>query len=253
VNLALPTSGPDGLAAVRIVPELALPGGAWWDLWTVQAGLSRSDPSYDDYLSETTGSSYDWSDEFRFDLRTGLLSSLVLKTPEDGTADAEVTETWSGQPRRPGLPELVDRTRAFHVDPLDLRGLSGDGRHLIATDRQLGAAGSGSLRLAVHPALDLLFQDGRYRGWMVIEPLAHLVINRDDAPVPGSAPSDPAVRRALRDYLALVVQPAIDRMSDGDPEPRRALAELRSRLEGRDGAANVLRHRIDDVLDTFYG
>jgi hypothetical protein len=132
---------------------------------------------------------------------------------------------------------------------LHARGLTGDGEGLLALADGVGRPGVSAVRLVIGGDLELLFERGVYVGWMLRHLLRHLSSAPDVAP---PADAEVGLGAVLRDYLALVVEPELERMSDGDPAPRAALLALRDRL-GASGAAAALRHRIDQVLETFYG
>jgi hypothetical protein len=248
--VALPTSNPDGEASAHIELGASLDDVPTWSLQTLNTGPARFSPAYGRHLEGTIGSSYDWSDELRFDKCTGNLKSFVLKTPEAGTLDPELARSWLALPRQPGIPVLDDRESGFHVDPLDLRHLSEDARALVVAGAALPVADRDSLRLAIGRDTDLLFHHGRYVGWILGRPIAHLVSEPGETP-PGT--DDPHLHEPLREYLALVVGPNITRMSDEDPDLRAALQALHDRVRGIDGAqARALERGIERVLEIFY-
>lgn len=216
----------------------------------LNAGPARSSPAYGRHLDATIGSSYDWSDELRFDKHTGKLTSFVLKMPEAGALEPAVARSWLALPRRTGIPVLDHRENGFHVDPLDLRHLAEDAAALVVAGVELPPADRDSLRLAVGRDTDLLFHHGRYSGWILCSPIAHLVSEPGEA-APGT--DDPRLHEPLREYLALVVEPNITRMCDEDPDLREALCALRARVRSVDGGqARALESGIERVLDTFY-
>jgi hypothetical protein len=248
--VTFPTSQPDGEVVARLERGQRLADVPTWSIQTLQAGPSRSSPEYNQHLRDTVGSSYDWSDELRFDKRTGRLKSFVLKTPEAGMVDPVTAGSWLALSRQKGLPLLEDRENGFHINPLDLRYLSEDGRALVSADAKLPVADGGSLRLAISDDVDLLFHRGRYGGWILGAPIVHLVAE----PGHKTAGSDePRLHELLREYLTLVVEPYIARMSDEDPEMQKALQALRARIQQIDGVqARALLSAIDRVLDVFY-
>jgi hypothetical protein len=248
--VTFPTSLPEGNALAHVDLGKSLDDVPTWSIQTLNVGPTRSSPTYDQHLRDTVGSSYDWSDELRFDKRTGRLASFVLKTPEAGAVDPEIAKSWLALPRQVGIPIIEDREHGFHVDPLDLRYLSEDASALVVTDAKMPAADGDSLRLAVAGDIDLLFHGGRYRGWILGHPTAHLVAEPGDKTL---RTDDPRLNDLLREYVALVVEPNIARMSDEEPEMREALQALCTRVRDVDGPqAEALRHAIEQVLETFY-
>lgn len=252
--IGFPTPDPESFIPARIEADRALDQAPTWSLQTLLAITSRPSPAHEPHLLGTVGSDYAWGDEIRFDRRTGLLRSLLLKTPEEGAVAPALAASWLALPRRPGLP-AISRTTGFNFDPLDLRLLTEEGRHLIVLLAETAAPDPDAVRLAIHADCDLLFARGRYCGWVLHDPVAHMVVaHRGDAPA-GSAADDPELIGLLRDYLALVIQPNIDRMYDRDPELHAALEALLGRARAcraRGPAPQTLATRIADVLDNFY-
>lgn len=248
--IVFPTSHPDGAAPAHVELDKTIGDVPTWSIQTLNAGPPRSSSVYSQHVRDTVGSSYDWSDEIRFDKRTGRLASFVLKTPEAGTVAPEIARSWLTLPRRTGIPVLDDRENGFHVDPLDLRYLSDDSSALVVTDARLPGPDSSSLRLAVSDDVDLLFHRGRYGGWILENPLAHLVAEPGDE-IPGS--DDHRLHEPMRDYLALVIEPNIGRMSDEDPTIQRMLQALQARVQDLDGVqARALLGAVERTLETFY-
>lgn len=252
--IAFPIANPAGLVPVQ-VEDHALERAPTWNLDTLHTGPARSSPAYESLLDETVGSSYDWGDELRFDKRSGLLRSFILKTPEAGGIEHSIVSSWLALPRHVGLPTISD-DRGFNLDPLDVRSLSDDGRHLLALHATATAPDRDALRLAVHPDCDFLFAHGRYCGWVLGRPIAHLTQDRDGDAAAGSPDDSQELIDLLRDYLALVVQPNIDRMDDRDPLLGAALEALIARARScrvPGPAAQTLVWRATDVLENFYG
>jgi hypothetical protein len=245
-----PTSNPDGEAAAHVELGASLDDVPTWSLQTLNTGPARSSPAYGRHLEATIGSSYDWSDELRFDKRTGKLRSFVLKTPEAGALEPAIARSWLARPRRTGIPVLDHRENGFHVDPLDLRHLAEDAAALVVAGARLPPADRDSLRLAIGRDTDLLFHHGRYSGWILGSPIAHLVSEPGEA---APRTEDPRLHEPLREYLALVVEPNIAQMGDEDPDLRAELHALRARVRATDGLqARALESGIERVLETFY-
>jgi hypothetical protein len=174
----------------------------------------------------------------------------VLKTPEAGTLSARVAESWLALSPVRGLPVLVERERGFHVDALDLRCLSERADALVCGIADLPLADHASVSIAIGGDVMLLFHHGRYVGWILQQPIHHLVFAASDPP---SGADDPALHEPLRAYLSIVVEPNIDKMSDEDPEIRAALQHLLTSMQALTSAqARALRSQIESVLETFY-
>jgi hypothetical protein len=141
-QIAFPTSQPEASALAHIELGTEIEGIPTWSIQTLNVGPPRSSLRYGEHLKDTVGSSYDWSDELRFDKRTGRLVSFVLKTPEAGLVDPETARSWLALPRQSGLPALEDRENGFHIDPLDLRLLADDGSALVVTHARLAVPSS---------------------------------------------------------------------------------------------------------------
>jgi hypothetical protein len=248
--ITFPRSNPDDEAAAHVELGASLDDVPTWSLQTLNTGPARSSPAYGQHLEATIGSSYDWSDELRFDKRTGKLRSFVLRMPEAGALEPAIARSWLALPRRVGIPVLDHRENGFHVDPLDLRHLAEDAAALVVGGAALPSAGHDSLRLAIGRDIDLLFHRGRYGGWILGSPIAHLVSGPGET-APGT--DDRRLSESLREYLALVVEPNIARMGDEDPDLHAALCALRARVRAIDGKqARVLEGSIERVLETFY-
>lgn len=248
--VTFPTSNPDGEAAGHVELGASLDDVPAWSLHTLNAGPARSSPAYGRHLEVTIGSSYDWSDELRFDKRTGKLRSFGLKTPDAGALEPAIARSWLALSRRTGIPVLDHCENGFHVDPLDLRHLTEDAAALVVAGAALPPADRDSLRLAIGLDIDLLFHHGRYSGWILASPIAHLVSEPGET---ASGTDAPRLHEPLREYLALVVEPIIARMGDEDPDLRAELHALRARVRAIDGQqARALESGIERVLETFY-
>lgn len=249
-DLEFPTSNPIGCTPAHLEAKQLVEGASTWSLQTLNLGPLRSSPSYAQHLRDTVGSSYDWSDELRFDKRTGRLTSFVLKTPEAGTLSLAIARSWLALPRRAGIPVIENREDGFHVDPLDLRYLAEEDNALIAADARMPQASGSSLRLAVAQDVDFLFHEGRYCGWVLERPLAHLVAEPGDA-IPDS--DEPRLHDLLREYLSLAIEPNLARMSDEDPAMQAALSSLCDRARAFDAAqARAIGTAAGRLLETFY-
>jgi len=246
-----PTSQPEGSALAHVELDRAVAAVPSWSIQTLNAGPLRSSPAYDQHVRDTVGSSYDWSDEIRFDKQTGRLVSFVLKMPEAGGVEPGIARSWLDLPRHAGIPVLDNRENGFHIDPFDLRWLSDDGGALVVMNENMPVADSGSLRLAINNDVDLLFHHGRYGGWVLLSPVAHLVAAPGDKI---SGADEPRLHDLLREYLEIVIEPHVARMCcDEDAEMYRALRALCSRAREIGGVpALALLSAAERALKIFY-
>jgi len=249
-SLVFLTSNPVKEVHGHVDLEQILHGVPSWSMQTMNLGPLRSSPSYMQHLRDTVGSSYDWSDELRFDKRTGRLASFVLKLPESGQVDAAVAQAWLELPGQLGIPVIEERENGFHIDPLDLRSLVEGENALMAVDARLPLPDCSSLRLTVAQDVDFLFHENRYCGWVLRNPLTYLVAEPGD-PIPGG--DDPRVHDLLREYISVVVEPNIARMSDEDPVMRAALRSLYDRVRACNAVqARALEKAVARLLEIFY-
>ncbi|HRC59281.1 MAG TPA: hypothetical protein PKU97_25335 [Kofleriaceae bacterium] len=260
--VTFPTEHPHGHVAAHVEAGLALEGPLRWDLYTVAAGPARvMHESYDEHLRYVASAGYDWDDELRFDAKSGQLVGLVLKIGEAGPLSADVGASYLSLLRQRGLPVATRHRDAAHLTPEALRWLSADARELVVLAKGAPAADGSSLRLAVHPSLDLLFHDGQYLGWILHDPLEQLAGASEQAADwdPHVAPRDArhaSLVAVLHDYLALVMGPTLTGMERRDPTVEVALEALRARtleLRAHDAVADGLAGRIEELLETFYG
>lgn len=249
-TFGFPTSQPDGFVRARIEADETKLLEATWSMQTIEAGPTRSSPEYDAYVDTTAGSSYDWSDELRFDKRTGQVAGFVLKVPEQANIAEDIARTWIAVPKQSAGLVLEDRKTGFHLDPFDVRYFAPDGSALLALGAEQGPADAASTSVAIASDVELLFQAGRYCGWLMRRPVAHLVVQPEDG-TPGV--DDARLHGLISEYMALVVYPYIDRMSDRDPDMQAALQSLKARAGVLDGgAAAGLVAVLERVLETFY-
>lgn len=250
--IAFPTPGPDDIVTAQLRAGLGLERRPSWDLQTVRSCPYRSSPEYEPFVRNSVGSSYDSGDELLFDAASGLLRSFILKVPEVGSIDPVLVRAWLAVPRTLGLP-AISRDTGFVIDPLDVRSLSADGQHLLVLGATPPEPSGGALRVAVHPDFDMLFSNGKYCGWVLHEPIAHLApVKNEDGP---RSPEDSELVELLRDYLALVIEPNVNRMQDHDPSIRTALEALleRARACRAPGpAAEAIAVRVAELLDWFF-
>jgi hypothetical protein len=62
-----PTSQPEGAAPAHVELDKTVGAVPTWSIQTLNAGPPRSSSGYSQHVRDTVRSSYDWSDEIRFD------------------------------------------------------------------------------------------------------------------------------------------------------------------------------------------
>ena len=222
-----------------------------WTLDALNVGPLRSSPGYDAHLARTLGSTFDWSDEFRFGEETLLLETLILKVPERNLDRGDLA-LWRESPVFPGLLRLRERG-SFLFDGTTARHLAPDGSALLCFFEELAPA-ERRYRINIAPSLDLLCDDGRYHGWMLSWPVRHLIPGTMEGPsLPSQLEDDPGLVSLLCEYQQLVADDTLDRLNGQDPALKTALTSLRERSSPPETLSRrALRERIDALLDTFY-
>jgi hypothetical protein len=220
-------------------------GRAW------RRSSNASARGHDAYLARTLGSTFDWSDEFRFGDGTLLLETLILKVPERNL-DREELAAWRQSPVSPGLLRLRER-ESFLFDGTTARHLALDGSALLCFFEEL-APTERRYRIHVAPSLDLLCDDGRYYGWMLSWPMRHLIPDTMGGPSsPFRLEDDPGLVSLVLEYHQLVSDDTLERLNAQEPALKAALLVLRERTSPPDTLSrSALRERIDALLDTFY-
>jgi hypothetical protein len=237
--------------SVDVVPGLTLTTLPGWTLDALNLGPFRSVRGYDTHLARTLGSTFDWSDEFRFGDETLLLETLILKVPERNLDRGEVA-AWKESPVSPGLLRLRER-ESFPFDGTTARYLALDGSVLLCYFEEL-APTERRYRINVAPSFDLLCDDGRYYGWMRAWPVRHLIPDTlGGLSSPSRLEDDPGLMPLVLKYHQLVSDDTLDRLNAQDPTLKAALTALRERIIPPETLSRrALRERIDALLDTFY-
>ncbi|KYF71252.1 hypothetical protein [Sorangium cellulosum] len=252
----IPTASSPSALHAEVLHNQNIPFIPEWQFRTLTVGPRRSSPIYDQHIVDTVGSSYDFGDEMRFGKEDGLLRGLVLTMPDRNMENAvDAIDAWLNTTRIQALLRLASPI-PFALDGADVRAMDEDGRILLATLNS-GARWDGQrLRIAVSTDTDLLFTDGRFCGWLLMNPLEHLRYGDGRGAEPSAASSGGEALELLRSYLALVAEPNIERMEDQDEELKIALADLKHRAAQaslRELKAREITAQLDDLLDRFYG
>lgn len=237
--------------SVDVVTGLTLTTLPGWTLDALNVGPFRSAQGYDAHLARTLGSTFDWSDEFRFGADTLLLETLILNVPERNLDRGELA-AWKESPVFPGLLRLRER-ESFLFDETTARHLARDGSALLCFFEELVPTERRS-RINVAPSLDLLCDDGRYYGWMLAWPVRHLIpATMGGLSAPSRLEDDAGLVPLVVEYHQLVSDDTLDRLNAQDPELKTTLTALRERISPpKTLSRRALRERIDTLLDTFY-
>ncbi|WP_437781229.1 hypothetical protein [Sorangium sp. So ce1097] len=251
------TASSPSILRAEVLYNQTLPFISEWQFRTLTVGPRRSSPVYDKHIAGTVGSSYDFGDEMRFGKEDGLLRGLVLTMPDRNMEDADgAIDTWLSTTRTRALLRLVSPT-PFALDGADVRAMDEGGRVLLSTLNGVAQHDGQRLRIAVSTDTDLLFADGRFCGWLLMNPLEHLRYGDEDRRTePSAVSSGSETLELLRSYLTLVAEPNIERMEDQDEEVKTALAGLKHRAAQaslREPKAREIAAQLDDLLDRFYG
>lgn len=242
--------------AADIVSGASIPSVVRWQLRSlyVDLGPYQSMAERERLAAQTIGSA-DWlwsgADDLCFDRSTLLLTSARFRVPEVNLEPPASLAAWIAIPAQPGGLRLL-AAQPFTLEPVDVRWLNEQGTVLIGATSAALAEAASKARLRVAPDLDLLFAEEQLCGWLLENPVQHLVEAWED-PVPDM--QDAALPSLLREYLTLIAEPHIDELDEQDPALLTALVDLHARV-GQGGAAGggrqVLRVAIEDIVETFY-
>ncbi len=228
-------------------PRLIIGGGV------VVLGPYSDRARHERFVLETVGS-VDWFstvevDEFRFDVKSGLLRGVALRVPERiGFVGSYVTDFDRIEELR-ATPRLVDAAN-FQVSPTTYRVFE---QGALICLREVAAAGfKDPVWVDIAPALSLLIVGGNYVGWRLKEPASVLEDSDEQSP---RGEIDGELNRGLEEYLELTSFPYLDRIYEGDLLVRGELEKLSQRLRvGLDGCRHreVLINQIESLIEDWY-
>lgn len=216
-----------------------------WEFRTLSIGARRDEPlRYTRMFEGSVGSSFEGGDEFRF--QEGGRRPLVglTLTVSDAILNGELLSGWLSSRRLEGVLELRGPD-AFTIDTTDARSFSPGA--LLGLVEEAARYPVDPLRCAIAPSFDVLFDSGRYAGWLLHTPVASL------DPL-STLPSSAAVT-LVGEFMELIDEQAVRRMDMRDELLKRALIGIRTRAcaASESSAARRLVEYIDELIDRFYG
>ncbi|MGK4007775.1 hypothetical protein WMF31_34485 [Sorangium sp. So ce1036] len=233
-----------------------LPFAPEWQFRTLSVGPRRSSAAYNTHVANTVGSSYDFGDEMRFGNKDGALRGFVLTMPDKNAEHADsMLDAWLSTPRQQALLRL-STPAPFALDGADVRAIDKHGRALLSAFNVGTQPDTRRLRISVATDTDFLFADGRFCGWLLVNPMRHLRHERaSDEGARSSASTGGEALALLHSYLALVADPNIELMEDQSASMKTALINLKHRAIQASACAPEAREiaaQIDELLDRFY-
>lgn len=140
-----------------------------FELDSVRVGPSPPDSAYDSHIARTRGSLVTWGDEWRFEIETGQLVSLIWRIPE-----ANVRFT-------PVLPQPHSATLSLSSmgGEIDVPAAKAFVPDMLICCRDFARPPT-LLAFRIAPDLSVLVAEGVWWGWALERPLDHLV--RESAP-----------------------------------------------------------------------
>lgn len=205
------------------------------------------------FVLETPGS-VDWFstaevDEFRFDVKSGLLRGVALRVPERIGFVGNYVKDFDSIEELRATPKLVDAAN-FHVSPTTCHVFE---QGALICLREVADTGfKDPVWVDIAPALSLLIVGGDYMGWRLKEPAS--VLEDSDRQSPRGE-IDGELNRGLEEYLELTSFPYLDRIFEGDLRVRGRLEKisqgLRVDLGGR-RRREVLINQIDSLIRDWY-
>ncbi|MEU6128043.1 hypothetical protein ABZ805_02610 [Saccharopolyspora sp. NPDC047091] len=222
---------------------------------SVSVGPYYSASEHESHFLETAGSGQ-WypgeGDEVRFDPSTGVLSSLILRLPDNNSAEGYC---WSGSSAsRSSQADLSipAEGRVCNMPSASLRCISPSGDLLAGLWRTSLEFKSIDQELVVTPSLSLVASRGSVVGWSLSNPERYIADSFESTPDEGP---DSTLANVLARYLSLVDEAAADQMLDGDTFIRSELLRMIEDLDVRQGAAGrrlILIDAIQELLDFYY-
>ncbi|MFE3175743.1 hypothetical protein ACFXPA_35280 [Amycolatopsis sp. NPDC059090] len=228
----------DGGALAIALPRLLLAEGV------VSSGPYLDRARQEERVLSTRGS-VDWFtwepvDEFRFDRRTGRLTSVALRLP-DTTFLADLHGASVSASR--GTVRL-DPVRDFFAPATRYRHYRSDDT-LFCFDRNVVTKFE---EIEVASGLWLLFASDGYCGWRLAE-ASRVLADADDSPVADDVSCD-LLRECLAEYFDLTSEQRIDELISGEALQR--LRSIAARLQSNGGqccdGCRILLRQVEDLL-----
>ncbi|MFG2334623.1 hypothetical protein ACGFMM_34160 [Streptomyces sp. NPDC048604] len=243
---------------VRVVPGGPMPLSV--DLrfgeQLVVAGPYRSADDHERHLLATSGAGSwvaDACDELRFASGTGALVSAWFQVPGRVAQDRADLSAWLDV-ARVGVRLAVDPGSDFELPPVSVRWCERSGSALVClTEEGFSEDASVRSRLTLAKDLDLLVADGRYVGWLLEHPAAHLSNSWTEVP---DSPEDPELGAWVARFFTLTDDDVFDTIVDGEPAPLEPLGELLAEVHTETGdltRRKIFRDVLDEVLDWHSG
>ncbi|WP_406862842.1 hypothetical protein ABZO31_21410 [Streptomyces sp. HUAS MG47] len=247
-----------GEMPVRVVHGAPLPLSVDLSLGErlVIAGPYRSADDHERHLLATSGAGWwvaDASDEMRFSLDAGSLVSAWFQAPGRVAREGTDPGSWLNADRADARLAVVPG-RNFDLPRVSVRWCERSGSALVCLTEE-GFSGGAVVRsrLGIAQDLDLLIADGRYVGWLLERPAAHLCNSWTKVP---DSPEDPELGTWVARFFALTDDEVFDTIVDGDPTALEPLRELLAEVQVEEGdqrRRKIFRDALEEVIDWHTG
>lgn len=229
-----------------------------WDLGdhSIMVAPYENGDAHERHFLQTVGSG-NWYrsefDEFRFGKNDLALKSVWFRVPERNLPWSASIDKWKNSELIVGSL-CLSSVEPFQIEPTEFRWMEPEGTMLIClTTEGLEAAGN-RLRLRIADNIELLFVKGRRCGWILSNPVRHLVFAWQNPRF--TEPLSKELPKLVHKYLELVSEDNIDEMENGDVRVLTQLHQLHSSVKRiADGSLqnSVVLKSIEDIVMHFYG
>jgi hypothetical protein len=190
-------------------------------------------------------------DELRFGGATSVLRAAFLSVPEENGDWSAWQAVALAAATGKGSLCLVG-SKPFVLPEVDLRVFAPDGAYLVGVFEDADPR-SVAHQWEIAPGFRLLFADGSYCGWVLVDPIVRL---RSDPCSPQVEDFTPEGQEGtlLAEFFSLVHEDSMDELYAGDAALKAKLQELRNRIvaPAQNPALEALCEKIDDLLDRWF-
>jgi len=200
-----------------------------------------------DYAEKKTVGSFPWmgadDDAVRFDKETLELSAFIIVIPPHTPEFPPDWSSWLSSEPLEGRLKLRQSADYFSVEIGDYNSVLPDPAHLILLNEDGLGVGS-KTRVRVARDFDALFLNGHLVGWLLSDPLSHVVQTGVN---PVETPHDVELMGVLAELVQMQTEEGFALVWDRDSATHLRLAQMRRALETRDVTSVPVRAMLGAI------